>query len=83
MATAQAPSCPTLPEKGELTSAETAAAIGWSEGSLRVARCNPKSGMTPPPSFKRNNQVIYPKDELIQWMLERGAPRNRTVIADP
>lgn len=72
MPTALAPRSPHLPDKAELTSSETADAIGWSDGSLRVARCNPKSGMTPPPHIKRGNHVIYPKKELIQWMLARG-----------
>ena len=73
MPTAQAPSQPLLPEKSELSSAETARAIGWEEGSLRVARCRGgQSGMEPPPSFKRGSRIVYPRGELVTWMQDRG-----------
>lgn len=76
MPTLSAAHSPQLPDKASLSSKETAEAIGWQEGSLRRARCRADSGMSPPPHIKRGNQVIYPRDTLIQWMLERGySPR--------
>jgi hypothetical protein len=61
-----------LPDKAELTSAEVADLIGWSEGSLRLARSlGNRSGMTPP-HRKRGRAVRYGTEELRAWMLERG-----------
>ena len=73
MPTAKVSNTVYVPDEEFLTSKEVADLIGWSEGSLRVARSKGRdSGMRPPPGLKRGRRVMYYRTHLIQWLNRQG-----------